>query len=108
MARGKRTDLTAAVLAKVMWEMGFEPGLIAGVTGLPRGTVNDIIRGHGPWSQTPQSELFETTRLKVRAAIENVVDESVMKAIARLEEKIEKASVIELCSILNALGRIGG
>lgn len=108
MARGKRTDPTAAVLAKVMGEMGFESGLIAEVTRIPRGTVNDIIRGHGPWGEMPQNELFEITRLRARRAIENVADDLGMKAVARLEEKIEKASIIELCSILNALGRIGG
>ncbi len=107
MARGKRTDPTAAVLAKVMGEMGFEPGLIAEIVGLKRSTVNDIIRGNGPWSQTSQNELLERTRLRLRRAIENVADDLAMKAIARLEEKIEKASIIELCSILNALGRIG-
>jgi len=108
MARGKRTDPTAAVLAKVMAEMGFEPGLITEVSRLPRGTVNDIIRGHGPWREMPQNELFEITRLRARRAIENVANDLVMKAVTRLEEKIKKASLMESCSILDALVRIGG
>lgn len=108
MARGKRTDPTAAVLAKVMAEMGFEPGLIAKVTRLARGTVNDIIRGHGVWSQIPQGELFETTRLRVRAAIENAADDLAMKAIAGLEEKIKRASLMESLNILEVMARIGG
>lgn len=93
MARGKRTDSTAAVLVRVMAEMGFEPGLITEVTGLRRSTVNDIIRGHGPWATIPQGELHEITRLQVRRAIENSADSLAMKAVARLEEKIEKASL---------------
>jgi predicted transcriptional regulator len=108
LARGKRTDPTAAVLAKVMAEMGFEPEMIAQITGIPRSTVNDIIQGHGPWSQMPQTELFETTRLRVRRAIESVADELAVKAIVRLEEKIKSASVLEACSIFDALTRIGG
>lgn len=108
MPRGKRTDPTAAVLAKVMGEMGFEPGLIAEVARLPRGTVNDIIRGHGPWREIPQNELFERTRERLRTAIESVADSLAMTAISRLEEKINNASLIEACSILSALSRIGG
>jgi len=50
MARGKRTDPTAAILAKVMHEMGFDSGIIASVAGLPRRTVADIIGGGGPWA----------------------------------------------------------
>ncbi len=87
--------------------MGFDPGLIAEATGLPRGTVNDIIRGHGPWSQMPQTELFETVRLRVRAAIEDSADSLAMKTIARLEEKIEKASFTEALAILNVMANVG-
>jgi plasmid maintenance system antidote protein VapI len=49
MASGEPTDPTVAVLAKVMGEMGFESGLIAEVTGVPRGTISDIVRGHNIW-----------------------------------------------------------
>ena len=88
--------------------MGFEPGMIAEIVRLPRGTVTDIIRGNGPWRDTPQNELVETTRLRVRRAIENTADDLAMKAIARLEEKIKNASVMESLSILEALARKGG
>jgi hypothetical protein len=30
-----------------MTDLGFEPGMIAELTGVPRGTVNDIIFGNG-------------------------------------------------------------
>lgn len=96
LARGKRTDPTAAVLAKVMWEMGFEPGLIAKVAGLPRGTVKDIIQGNGPWRQMPRSELYELTRLRLIRVIDEYVYDFGMKAMAKLEEKMKTASFMEL------------
>ena len=99
MPRGKRTDPTAAVLAKVMAEMGFELGLIAEITGLRRSTVNDIIQGHGPWQQMPQNELFEITRLRLIKAIDNCVYDFGMKAMAKLEEKMKTASFMELINI---------
>ncbi len=49
MARGRRTDPASAVLAKVMHEMGFPPAWIAELSQIPRKTVDDIIKGNGPW-----------------------------------------------------------
>jgi hypothetical protein len=96
MARGKRTDSTAAVLAKVMAEMGFDLGLIVTASRLPRGTINDIVQGNGPWQQVPRSELFEITRLQLIRAIDDCVYDFGMKAMAKLEEKIKTASFTEL------------
>jgi len=45
MARGKRTDPAAAVLAKVMHRMGFTLELITTASGLPRGTVKTSFKG---------------------------------------------------------------
>ncbi|MDP2603662.1 MAG: hypothetical protein Q8S00_13870 [Deltaproteobacteria bacterium] len=47
MSRSKRTDTAVAVLVMVMADMGFEPGMIAELAGVPRGTVNDLILGNG-------------------------------------------------------------
>lgn len=76
--------------------MGFEPGLIVTASGLPRGTVKDIVEGHGPWQQIPQNELFEITRLRLIKAIDDCVYDFGMKAMAKLEEKIKTASFMEL------------
>ena len=103
MARGKQTDPTVAVLAKVMSEMGFDAGIIAGVVKLPRGTVADIIDGNGPWREMPQNEYFGIMRLRVKAALENVADDLAMKAMAKLEAKLETASYTEALSIFNAV-----
>ena len=106
MARGKRTDPTAAILAKVMWEMGFEPGIITKVVGLRRSTVNDIIQGHGPWQQMPQNELYELTRLRLIRVLDEYVYDFGMRAMQRLEEKMKTASFMELISFAHvALNR---
>jgi len=62
MARGKKTDPIAALLAKVMYEMGFPPAWIAELSHIPRKTVDDIIKGNGTWSQMPRNELHNTAR----------------------------------------------
>jgi predicted transcriptional regulator len=62
MARGKQTDPTAAVLAKVMHEMGFPPAWIAELAQIPRKTVDDIIKGNGPWAEMPRNELHDRIR----------------------------------------------
>jgi hypothetical protein len=108
MARGKRTDPAHAALVKVMAEMGFEPGTIAEITRLPRATVKDIIRGHGPWRELPDNELTKRTRERVRGAIESAAENLAMKVVARLKEKIKNASFMESLRILEALMGIGG
>src|SRR5215467_12994245 len=79
MARGKQTDPTSAVLAKVMHEMGFPAALIAELAQLPRKTVDDIIRGRGPWGEMPRNELYDTIREQLKVFIEQVAYNSAMK-----------------------------
>ena len=71
----------------VMADLGFEPGMIAELTGVPRGTVNDIILGNGPWSTTPENELTERTRVRLIQAIDSVAYGLGMKALAKINEK---------------------
>ena len=106
MARGKRTDPAAAVLAKIMHEMGFELRLISTASGLPRGTVKDIVEGNGSWRQMPQTQLFEITRLRLLRTIDESLYDLGMKAMAKLEEKTKTASFKELIGIMDvALNR---
>jgi hypothetical protein len=106
MARGRRTDPAAAVLAKVLHEMGFELRLISTASGLPRGTVKDIIEGNGPWRHVPRNELFEITRLRLLRAIDESLYDLGMEAIAKLEERMKTASFTELLGIVDvALNR---
>ena len=107
MSRGKRTDPTVAVLVMVMADMGFEPGMIAQLAGVPRGTVNDIILGNGPWSTTPESELTERTRIRVIQLIDSAAHDLGMKVLAKINEKTKTASIPELLSIAGAMIEIG-
>ena len=106
MARGRRTDPTAAVLAKVMNEMGFPPAWIAELSQIPRKTVDDIIRGNGPWSQMPRNELYDRTREQLRVLIEQVSYSMASKVMARLQAKIDKASYAEIMSTMSVLTNI--
>ena len=106
MARGRRTDPTAAVLAKVMHEMGFPPAWIAELSHIPRKTVDDIIKGNGPWSQMPRNELYDRTREQLRVLIDQVAYNSAMKVIERLNARIVNASYTEIMSTMSVLTNI--
>jgi hypothetical protein len=49
----------SAVLAKVMHEMGLPPAWITELSQIPRKTVDDIIKGNGPWAEMPRNELYD-------------------------------------------------
>ena len=100
MPRGKRTDPTVVILVKVMAEVGFAPGLIAHTSGLPNETVRDILQGRKPWDQMPRTELYELTRVRLIQAIDSVACDLGLKAIAKLDEKLNTASYMELISFL--------
>ena len=96
MARGRPTDPTAAVLAKVMHEMGFPPAWIAELSQIPKKTVDDIIEGNGPWSQMPRNELYDRTREQLRILIEQMSYSMAMKVMERLQAKMDNASTWRL------------
>src|SRR3989338_8990403 len=108
MPRGRRTDLSTAATVRVMAEMGFEVGLIAELLKIPRSTAIDITHARGSWSHQVDNELTLTVKYRVKQAIKNVADDLAIRAVARLEEKMEKASFTELISACDVLARIGG
>lgn len=107
MSRGKRTDPAVAVLVMVMADLGFDPAMITELTGVPRGTVNDIVLGNGPWSTTPETELTERTRIRVLQVIDSAAHDLGMKVLAKINEKTKTASIPELLSIAGAMIGIG-
>ena len=107
MARGKPTDPAVAVLVMVMADLGFDPAMIAELTGVPRGTVNDIILGNGPWSTTPENELTERTRIRVIQLTDSAAHDLGMKVLAKINEKTKTASIPELLSIAGAMIEVG-
>ena len=107
MARGRRTDPMKAALVMVLADMGFEPGMIAELAKLPRGTVNNITLGNDPWSEAPENELIERIKARLIQAIDSTPYDLGMAAIAKLDEKIKTASIPELISIAAGLSGIG-
>jgi hypothetical protein len=71
-----------------------------------RKTVDDIIRGHGPWSQMPRNELHDRTREQLKILIEQIAYSSTRKVMERLQAKIDKASYTEIVSTMSALADI--
>ena len=106
MARGRRTDPTAAILTKVMHEMGFPPAWIAELAQLPRKTVDDIVRGRGPWGEMPRNELHDKIRNQLGLFIEQVAYSSAMKVMDRLQAKIDNASYMEIIGAMSVLADI--
>jgi len=60
--------------------MGFPPAWIAELSQIPRKTVDDIIRGNGPWSQMPRNELYDRTREQLKVLNEQIAYSSATKA----------------------------
>src|SRR5262245_15184354 len=106
MARGRRTDPTVAVLAKVMHEMGFPPSWIAELSHIPRKTVDDIIKGKPPWVEMPRNELYDRLREQLTVLIEQVAYDSATKVMERLDAKIDSASYGEIISTMSVLTNI--
>jgi hypothetical protein len=106
MARGRRTDPTAAVLAKVMHEMGFPAAWISELSHVPRKTVDDIINGRGPWAEMPRNELCDRTREQLRLLIERMSYSLALKVMESLQAKIDKASYAEIVSTMSVLTNI--
>ncbi len=103
MPRGCRTDIRKAATIKAMAEAGFQTGLISHAVGMPANTVNDILNGRHGWDQLAEGELFIEIRLKVKNALESVSDNLAEKVIARIEQKIAHASILEASAIYQAL-----
>jgi len=73
---------------------------------IPRKTVDNIIRGNGPWGQMPRNELYDRTREQLKVLIEQIAYSSAMKVIERLQAKIDKASYTEIMSTMSVLTNI--
>ena len=108
MARGKRTDPTPAILVKVMHELGFNIGSIVTASGLPRGTVKDIIQGNGLWGRLAHNDFYELSRQRLIRVIDECAYDLGMKAMAKLEERMKTASFTELVAMMDAALNIRG
>ena len=105
MARGKRTDPTRATLALVLFEMGFEPGMVAELTELSRSTVTDVLQGNGPWCMLDETEVYQITRQRVVQKIGEAGDSLGMAVLAKLDAKAKTGTFTDCVQVLQALLR---
>lgn len=93
-------------MAKIMHEMGFPAAWIAELAQIPRKTVDDIIKGNGPWAEMPRNELHDRITAQLRILIEQVAYSMAVKVMERLQAKIDKASYMETLQTADVLSRI--
>ena len=98
----------AAILVTVMHQMGFNLELITTASGLPRGTVKDIIQGNGPWGRMEYNEFYKLTRQRLIRVIDEGAYQLGMNAMAKLQEKQKTASFTELVEIMDVALNIRG
>src|SRR5262245_38666936 len=79
---------------------GFPPAWIAELSQVPRKTVDDIVKGHGPWRRMPRNELYDRTREQLRVLIEQMSYSMASKVVEKLQAKIDKASYMEIVSTM--------
>jgi hypothetical protein len=103
MARGKRTDPRRATLVLVLFEMGFEPRIVAELAELSRSTVVDILQGNGPWCTLNESDVYQITRQRVIQKIGEAAESLGMAVLAKLDAKAKTGTFIDCVQVLQAL-----
>ena len=103
MARGKRTELIAALAVKAMAELGYWPSLIGEALGVASATVTDIIQARGPWQELSCNAQFEPLKTRFKQAMEEGEVALAIQALARLESKLSNASFWECLSVFQVV-----
>jgi len=95
--KGRRTDLPTAALVKVLKETeGRSENEISSLTGIPAGTVHNIISGAHGWDKIADGDLFKRQRQEQSRALEQANRTLAAKALNAAEGKIDKASFYQL------------
>jgi hypothetical protein len=97
MARGKRTDLPTAALVMEMRETdGRSENEISKLTGVPAGTVHNILsRAHG-WDQIAEGDVFKRHRQEQNKVLEQANRTLAKKSLEMAESKMDRASYSQL------------
>jgi hypothetical protein len=95
--KGRRTDLpTAALVMELKETEGRSENEITTLTGIPAGTVHNIVsRAHG-WDKIADGDLFKRHRQEQSRALEQANRTLAAKALNAAEGKIDKASFYQL------------
>ena len=93
MAKGRRTDLPTAALVMEMKETeGRSEHEISRVTGIPVGTVHNIVSRAYGWDKIAEGDLFKRHREQQNKALEQSARTLAAKAYAHAEKQLPKAS----------------
>jgi hypothetical protein len=97
MAKGRRTDLPTAALVMEMKETeGRSENEISKLTGVPAGTVHNILsRAHG-WDEIAEGEVFKRCRQEQNKALEQANRTLAKKSLEKAEGKMDNASYAQL------------
>ena len=97
MAKGRRTNLPTAALVMEMKETeGRSENEISKLTGLPAGTVHNIVsRAHG-WAEIAEGDVFKRHRQEQNKALEQANRTLARKSLEMAEGKMDKASYAQL------------
>jgi hypothetical protein len=97
MAKGRRTDLPTAALVMEMKETeGRSENEISKLTGVPAGTVHNILsRAHG-WDEIAEGDVFKRHRQEQNKALEQANRTLAKKSLEKAEGKMDNASYAQL------------
>jgi predicted transcriptional regulator len=97
MAKGRRTNLlTAALVMELKETQGRSENEISQLTGVPAGTVHNILsRAHG-WDKIAEGEVFKRHRQEQNKALEQANRTLAKKSLEMAEGKMDKASYSQL------------
>jgi predicted transcriptional regulator len=95
MAKGRRTDLPTAALVMEMGKTeGRSENEISNLTGIPAGTVHNILSGAYGWKEIAEGETFKRHREQQNKALEQANRTLAAKALDAAEGKIDGASPV--------------
>ena len=91
-------DPVKAAAAYTLQESGHSGRQIARMTGLPRGSVHDILSGRGRWKKVPELPVFRRLRQEQSQRLEAAFRQGTSVLLERAfdDEKLAKASTFQL------------
>jgi hypothetical protein len=104
MPRGKRTSIAQAAQAKALADIGYQGTQIAGATGLPVRTVDDIINGRNGWAAIiANDQAFKQFRTQAKRQMQAASINLSQKALQQIEDRIDKASAPQAAMVYGIL-----
>jgi hypothetical protein len=95
MAKGRRTDLPTAALVMEMKETeGRSENEISKLTGVPAGTVHNILSRAYGWDEIAEGDVFERHRQEQNKALEQANRTLARKSLEKAEGKMDEPATL--------------